>query len=76
LQVREEYFHQAAKGDAKSGAQTVQNAVQQPAARSRTDSQISTEVETKSDFVLNGAEACETVQNEGMPLIGLEPITR
>ena len=52
------------------------DAVQQPAAWSRTDSQISTEVETESDFVLTGAEACETVQNEGMPLIGLEPITR
>jgi len=76
LQVREEYFQQAAMGDAESGAQTVQNAVQQPAARSRTDSQISTEVETESDFVLIGAEACKTVQNEGMPLIGLEPITR
>jgi integrase len=75
LQVRDEYFDLAAKGAAGSDALPVQNAVQQSAARFRTDSQELTEAKKGCGVALANAGTCETVQNAGVPLVGLEPTT-
>ncbi len=71
LQVTDDHFERAAK----SGAVAVQNAVQQPAARSRTEAAESTQLGGDSDVVLARAAPCETVQDRKAPRVGLEPTT-
>jgi hypothetical protein len=72
LQVPDFYFERAAK----SGASALQNAVQQPAARNRTEPQESTQVDAGCDSVRDGATRRKSLQRKGMPLVGLEPTTR
>jgi len=76
LQVTDDYFERAAKSAANSDAPNVQNPVQQPAARSRTDRRDPPEGGGATDVALVGAGVCEVVQDARMPPIGLEPITR
>jgi integrase len=75
LQVTDDYFEQAARGAAKSGAVSVQNPVQQPAAPSRTASPITTEARPEPGFPLVGAASCETVRDTCIPPRGLEPLS-
>jgi integrase len=73
LQVRDEYFDLAAGGAADSDAEAVQNPVQHAAAASRTDLQELAEAQKGCGVALVGAGKRGTLQNEGMPLVGLEP---
>jgi hypothetical protein len=59
LQITEADFARAAGGGAKSGAQAVQNPVQQEAARTGTHPQESTESQDNSGDTRGGASECE-----------------
>ncbi len=69
LQVTEEHFQRAAK----SGAQALQNPVQQPAAPFGTDSQVWSETDDASDVMPCGATLGETLQFGGLAAAGFEP---
>jgi integrase len=71
LQTTEEDFRRAAK----SGAVALQNAVQQPAAPSRTDSQDSMEVKAGCEVVREGATGCKSLLDNKIRLEGFEPPT-
>lgn len=75
LQVPDDYFIQAAAGAAKSGASALQNAVQQPAAPSRTVSPETTKALPEQGFLPDHAAPCETVQCTKIPPRGLEPLS-
>jgi len=62
LQVRDEYFDLASVGAAKSDAQSVQKAVQQPAVLYRTGSQKTAEGQISCGVALGYTKGCETVQ--------------
>jgi len=72
LQVTDDDFQRATQGAAKSAAVSVQNAVQQPAAGSRTTFQKVAQATDDSDLVLVGAEACDDVQDRPVPPRGVE----
>ena len=75
LQVTDEDFALASRGAAKSDARALQNAVQQAAARFRTESPETTEALVSQGFPLVGAASCEMVQDALVPPRGLEPLS-
>ena len=75
LQVTDDDFERAAKGAAESDALAVQNPVQQPAARTCSYSQESTEPQSGYEFGLVGSRTCEMVQSDRVPPTGLEPVS-
>ena len=72
LQVTEADFRRAAK----NGAVGLQNPVQQPAAPLRTESQETTQARVDGELVRQDATCCKSLQEEEVPLVGLEPTTR
>jgi integrase len=75
LQVTEDHFARALKSAAKSDALPVQNPVQQPAARCRTESHVSPEGRNDCELALVGAGRCDDVRNDKIRPEGLEPPT-
>jgi integrase len=75
LQVTDDYFEEAARGGAKSGAETVQNPASQPAAPARTAFPEMTEARPEPGFPLVGAASCDSVQDAKIPPRGLEPLS-
>jgi integrase len=75
LQVQDKDFARAAQPGAKSGARSVQNQVQQPAAASSMESQENEKNPENPGFLQQCAVSCGTMQGQSIPPRGLEPLS-
>jgi hypothetical protein len=76
LQVTEDHFQCAAESDAVGAKTALQNRVQQPAARTRKVPHDRGNALVSCDLLRSDAAGSRTLQNGGVPLVGLEPTTR
>ena len=75
LQVTDDHFERASGGGAKSGAQPVQNAVQQPAASSREAQQKTSQAYSTCDVTRDVSKPRFVLRGTEVPPRGVEPLS-
>jgi len=73
LQVTDDHFQRAVEGGAKSGAVSMQNPVQQPAALIGNESQAQAETGQSPGFMPEDAIRCKSLRDKCLGRAGLEP---